>query len=396
MHFTKSFEGNFNPGTSLFFLGLHELEEKNDRKALQNFSLSKNFPDHEALVAVIDFYIGLTYLQIGKSESALRKFIDTKRNKENSSMVEQSKMGADKAIGELNRAATFMNAGVTTQYDSNVQSNPPEVTNSIGLTNQRTIKSIVSANITHVTPPLRTWQLTPSYSFYGNYNYNSKTRAFNFITHTGSIYLFHQPYKKFTKGIKAQSSFSFKNSPSKVSDTLFTKYSLTEEIGPIIRYEMSPRVFFTTEVLWKPKHFYSDPTTGSSRRSGGGFIVRPSFDFITISPSLNPKAYLTYEWDDTKGTTYDAKSFGIGISNSMNLGSNWSFQQSIDGSRSDYYESNPRRKDTYLSARASLSRSMNQKWNLAIDGSYMKNISNQPSSYSYNRLTASIGINTSF
>lgn len=383
----------FNSGTAHFFVSLIELERKRIRAALEHLNNALDFPDAEQIKPAIHYYLGNTYLQLGKTETAIQNFqAASPQTASSSAIAKQSAEGSQKILKDLDTAAFFGTASALVQWDSNVQSNPDDVASTLGPSQQQSLKSILSASLVYSTSPVRDWQFTPSYSFYGNYNFNAYTREYNFVSNTASVYIFHKPYLRFSKGFKLTSTLSFKNSPVRRGETLYTKYSLTEEIGPTFRYQMTPKLFATFEGFWKPKKFFTDPTTGDSIRSGNGALIRTGLQAITPFAWLNPQGYLAYEFDETRGTTYDLKSFQAGISNSLSLNDRMGFSQFLDYSYNSYALANPERHDSYTSLRLLLTRTFAPQLSCLLDAGYTLNSSNQSSSFSYKRIVTSLGV----
>ena len=392
-HFESSLEGYFNPGTSHFFLGLLAMKDENLQLAFYHFASAQHEKDSEQLMPAIRYYMSMTLLQLGKTETAIRhlKEIEVLDEKMKSNPIAvNSTKGAQAILKKLNSAEFFGSIGLISQLDTNVQSNPISVTNTSGATNQRSFKEVLNVSLTYSTSPFNRWQFTPTYNLYGNYNFNNNTRDFNFASHTLGIYTFYKPYERFAKGFKAQTTYSMKNT-GKNGATLYTKYSIAEEIGPIVKYALSSRSFLTGELYWTPHHFYSDPKAGINRRSGQGLLARTSVDFISASRFWSPTGALSFVFDDTNGTAYDMTSFGIGLSNNMRLTKKLGFMQSFDSNFSDYYASNPRRNDKYLSGTLAFNYALIAKIRMNVDGTYIYNLSTIPNSYKYTRFLASLG-----
>ena len=393
-HFEYSANAGFNKGTSQFFLGLLEFQNQRYRKSLKLFNQSFEQPDSEVLRSALRFYLGNVYLQFGKTESAIMNFKIAAESTEDNPIAQNSAKGAKQALEQLNKSRFYGSGSFLTQYDSNVQSNPIDVANALGASYQGSLKNIISANVGYSTPSTRDFQISPNYSFYGNYNYNKRTRDYNFMSNTLSVFAFHKPYKRFSKGLKLQTSLSFKNTPyaNRPSSTLYTKYSLSEEIGPIFRYELSPRTFLNTNLLWKPMYFFSDPASGPNRRSGHGFSFYASMDHISEWNYWNPEVYVSSEYDMIQGDNFDCFQYGAGIGNTFQIDQRISFKQYFDFLGSNYIHSDPLRKDQNYSLRAVINTTMNAKWSWTADASLIMNKSSLPASYKYNRYTTSAGI----
>ncbi len=393
-HFEYSNKAGFNKGTSQFFLGLIEFSKQRYRKSLKLFNESFEQPDSEVLRAALRFYLGNVYLQFGKTESAIMNFKIAAANTDDNPISANSAKGAKQALSQLDKSRFYGSGSLLTQYDSNVQSNPIDVASALGASYQASFKNIISANVGYTTPSTREFQISPNYSFYGNYNYNKRTRDYNFMSNTLSVFAFHQPYKRFSKGLKLQTNLSFKNTPysDRPSSTLYTKYSLTEEIGPVFKYELSPRTFLNNSLLWKPMYYFSDPSSGPNRRSGHGIAFNLSLDHISQWNYWNPETYVSGEYDIIEGDNFDCIQFGGGIGNSIQIDQRMTFKQFLDIAYYNYYNSTPSREDQNYTLRAVINTVMNAKWSWTADASYIMNKSSMPASYKYNRYTTSLGI----
>lgn len=402
--FTKSAEAEFNAGTSRFFLGLIESEQQNHRRALYRFSYAVSAPDSSPLLPATRLYLANSYLQLGKTESAIRNLIESvkladyaAKNKKKSAISEGAGKGAEKTLKSLDSSKLFASISLLQQLDTNVQSFPTSVKSSVPATNRQSFKSVLSASVAYSTSPVKTWQFTPLYAFYTNYNYNGNTRDFDFLSHTAGVYIFHKPYLRLSKGFKAQSVFSMKNTaPNTKTGTLYSKFSLTHEVGPMIKYELTPRVFYNAELSWKPKTFYTDPPQGENRRSGQGVYMKHAIDFISIYDLWNPQAYFTFEWDLPVGANFKSTSFGAGVSNKMQVTKKLSITEFFDSTFSNFYNNKPNRSDKFFNARVLFANTMNAHWSWLFDVSYMTNKSSIPTSYEYDRWTSSLGATYSF
>ncbi len=393
-HFEYSESAGFNRGTSLFFLGLIHFNDQKYRKSLRLLNSSFEEPDSQILKGAIRYYLGNLYLQLGKTESAILNFKEAIANEEPNPISANAAKGAAQALSQLNQSRFFASGSFLTQYDSNVQANPVDVTSALGASYQASLKNIISASAGYATPSTRDFQISPLYSFYGNYNYNRRTRDYNFMSNSLSVFAFHKPYKRFSKGLKVQSSLSFKNTPfaNRPGSTLYTKYSLTEEMGPILRYELSPRTFLNSSLFWKSMHYYGDPETGANRRSGNGFAFQTSMQHISEWNYWNPEVYVNSEYDLIDGDNFDALNYGAGLGNLIQIDQRISFKQFFDILASNYIHSTPSRKDQNYSLRAQITTVMNAKWSWVADGSLIFNKSSLPASYKYYRYTSSLGI----
>ncbi|MEW6056918.1 MAG: hypothetical protein AB1540_09920 [Bdellovibrionota bacterium] len=408
-HFELAAKGNFNPGTSHFFLGVMNFSSKAWRKARHHFTASLTYSDGQSMAPVTRYYLANTYTQLGKTESAARNYytstkeIDEKATTSNQgidSLTGDVRKNALKELKNLDQNQSFATLSMLSQWDSNVQTNPSDVNNPVAASSQRSLKAVFSAALGHSTSPTRTLQITPSYRFFTNYNLHYLATDFNFMSHTPGVYILYKPYTRFSGGIKAEGTFSMKNTLTETDDRRamkYRKFSLTGDIGPVAKYELTPRIILGAETTWRPKKFYQDPLTGDTRRTGGGVFGRLSSEFISEFNWWNPLLYFSYEWDHPAGKNFRYRAIGAGVSNPVPITDKFTVTGVFDLLGSDYYETkNPKRDDFLLSYRAVASYLINNNWSATADVGYVDNQSTVLTSFKYNRILVSGGATYSF
>lgn len=405
-YFEYSAHYKFNPGVSHFFLGLIDFNEKNFKLARNHFSAALTYSDAQAMEPISRYYLASSYAQIGKSDDAIHNYYEVtnivaeNKNYSNDKMTAELRRNALKELSALDKQQLFLNATLQAQWDSNVQTNPSEVDNPVARSNQRSLKNVLSAVAGYSSSPTKKIQVAPSFKFYTNYNYNQYARDYNFVTTSGTVYTMFRPYARLAAGLKTEGTFSMKNNLKSTDsrETLrYEKYSLTGDIGPVVKFELTPKVRLSFELTWRPKNFYTDPENGDTRRSGHGIFSRISSDFITDYEEVNPTVYLSYEWDNPIGKTYRVRTFGLGASNPIALHEKFTLTPYLDILFSDYYETlAPKRDDTNVSFRLVGSYAVNEKWNLLADAAYVLNDSSDSTSYKYNRFMGSLGASYNF
>jgi hypothetical protein len=268
---------------------------------------------------------------------------------------------------------------------------------------QKSMNTVVTATFGYSTSPANSIQLIPSYNFYTNYNFNYLARDFNFMAHSPSLYVLYKPAARFSVGGKAQGTFVMKNDLAPGEDASRVKYrpfSLVGDIGPVAKYEVSPRLALAAEVYFRPKDYYQDPSGGDSRRSGQGIYAKLSGDLSTGLSWLNLLPYVSFEWDYPEGLLFRSYNYGGGIGDPIQLTDKFILTPYLDLLGSNYYAAVPpafvKRDDFKFTSRLSALYTINSKWTALADLTYINNDSSIDTSYKYNRLLVSGGATYSF
>ena len=413
IYFENAANGNFNAGTSRFFMGLIDFKNKEWEAARENFAAALTYPDAKTLTAVSRYYLASAFAQLGKSDDAIRNYYLAKQTVDSNeatawhlrpdagvdSLSGDIRNNALKELKNLDRGNHFATLSLISQWDSNVQANPSDAPNPVPQSQQRSLKAVVSAMAGLSTSPTRNFQIVPSLRFFTNYNLNLFARSFDFISATPSLLMMYRPYARFSMGMKGEMTYTMQDQiqvGSATATTSYAGYSFTGDVGPLARYELTPTINMTAEISWRPKKFYLDASSGDTRRTGQGGLARISAEH-TGGNLFNPLAYLTYEFDSPVGTTYQFNAIGGGVANSMQLHPKLSITETLDLTSTDYYATvNPERKDFMISVRLSAHYSLSPHWSALVDAGYLRNGSTVPATFQYNRIVASAGATYSF
>lgn len=403
-YFEYAAKSNFNAGTSHFFLGVMDFSDKEWRGARHHFTASLTYSDSKPMTPITRYYLANTYAQLGKSDAALINYNTAKEAVEsepnfnptdNDSMTGNIRKNALKELKALDKGSKYISLTYMNQFDSNVQTNPSEVDNAVALSSQRSGKSILSISAGASTSPTDIVQISPSFNFYTNYNYNYLARDYNFMSFTPALYVLYKPYKQLSGGLKADGVFSMKNTLDATEskrNLKFRPFSLTGDVGPVGKYELTPRISLAAETVWRPKRFYTDPASGTTRRSGGGLLAKLSGEFISGLWWWNPGGYASYEWDYPSGSDFRMYAWGGGASNAVQFTDKFTLTGYFDLLSTNYYQTTPPiRSDFNLNFRVAGSYVLTDHWTAIADMSYTNNDSTLSQTYKYNRFVTSGG-----
>lgn len=406
--FNVAATANFNAGTSHFFLGVMEFNAKSWRTARHHLTASLTYNDGKPMEPVTRFYLANTYAQLGKNDQAILNYHTAEkvvelREKDKGQGADQMAIGikknAIKELKALDKSSKYVSLTLMQQFDSNVQTNPSEVENAVAASSQRSGKSVLSASGGYSTSPTRDFQISPSFNFFTNYNYHWLARDFNFMSYTPAMLIAYKPYSRLSTAIKTEGIFSMKNNldpDQSRQDLKYRPFSLTANVGPVVKYELTPRISLAAESYWRPKRFYLDPATGDSRRSGGGVFGRLSSEFVSGYAWWNPTAYISFEWDHPSGKTFRAYTWGGGLGDSWAMTEKLTMNLNFDMFMADYYQGLPKRDDSQLAFRLAGSYGINEHWTAVADASYTVNDSSISTSFKYNRFVTSAGATYTF
>lgn len=403
----KSFEralfGQFNPGMSSFYMGMMDFNGKKWRDARNNFSAALTYSDAKPLEPITRYYLATAYAQIGNQTSAIQHYREAEEVIESNeksgtppdSNVLEVRKNILKELKTYDKGAMSLSLSLSSQYDNNVQTNPVTATDPLTNSSKKSSKVIVGVSASGSTSPTKILQLNGSYRFFTNWNENHLARDFNFMSHTGTVLAMINQGKRFSFGVKNELIFSMKNNllAEDSRDTLkYRPYSTYYDLGPVAKFELTPRINLSGEVFYRPKWFYLDPASGDSRRTGAGVFSRVSAEFQSPFTWFNPLAYVSYEWDHPRGKTYRVYQLGGGVSNALYLSDKFTLTPGLDILGSNYYEIKvPKRDDTYMNYKLSGMYLVTPKWSALADVSFTNNTSTITASYGYTRFTGSVG-----
>ncbi|MBI3544721.1 MAG: hypothetical protein HY075_15735 [Deltaproteobacteria bacterium] len=409
-HFQYAANAGFNGGTSNFYLGIMEFNAKAWKKARHHLTASLTYNDGKSMTPITRYYLANTYAQLGKTEAALHSYHevdDTVAERMGNSGIDDTTKGirtnALKELKALDKGQRYASLTLMQQWDSNVQTNPTEVANPVATASQRSAKSVLSVAAGYTSSPAKKIQVTPSFSYSTNYNYNYLARNFNFMSFTPALFAIYKPYARLSGGIKADGIFSMQNMLDPDESTQHLKYrpfSLTGDVGPIVKYELTPRINVAGELYWRPKHFYLDPATGDSRRSGGGVAGKLTSEFVSGYAWWNPSVYVGYEWDHPSGKTFRSYALSGGVADTVSVTEKFLLTGSVDIISTDYNESGStsqgKRDDLNMVFKVAGSYPIVDKWTASGDVSYTQNDSSISTIYKYERWTGELGATYSF
>ena len=402
-HFDLAAGGLFNAGTSHFYLGVMDFSAKEWRGARHHFTASLTYTDGKSMEPVTRYYLANAYSQLGKTEAAVHSYYEVSdaatSNSGINNLPDGIRTNALKELKALDANQRYASITLQQQFDSNVQSNPSEVENPTAATGQRSGKSNLSIAAGYSTSPTRTIQITPSINYSTNYNYNYLARTFNFMNFTPALFVVYKPYARLSAGLKADGTFTMQNmlDPNESTrDLKYRPFGLTGDVGPVLKYELTPRISLGAETYWRPKRFYLDPAIGSSRRSGGGAFAKLSSEFVSGYNWWNPLLYVSYEFDHPGGTDFRMTAWGGGVANSVAVTGKLTLTGSVDAVATDYTDTVPKRDDVAMNFRIAGTYPLVTHWMATADVTYTDNESSLDTSFKYNRWLGSVGATYSF
>ncbi|MBI3556876.1 MAG: tetratricopeptide repeat protein [Deltaproteobacteria bacterium] len=400
-HFERAAEGGFNPGTSHFFLGFIEFSAKAWEPARAAFVASLASPDGFTYEAVSRYYLAAAYEQLGKSSDAVHSYYAAASAPEGltDSISNGIRENALKALDRLDHTNSFAFLSMLGQWDTNVQSTPSDAASPLPQSMRHSFKNVLSGLAGAASSPRKDLQFIPSVRFYTNYNWNPVARDFSFASFTPSGLALYRPYARLSIGMKAEGTYTLKNTLNATDLTAgnhYSGYSFTGDIGPLARYEVRPSLNLAAELTYRPKRYYQDASTTSQIRSGAGFFARASGE-LTQARLLNPTAYFSYEQDQTSGSDFRFHAVGLGVANAMRVLARLLVTASADVASIDYFATvNPQRRDLLFSFRAVAQYALIVHWSLTGDLGYLNNGSTIPETFSYSRFVTSLGATYEF
>lgn len=403
-HYTISARKYFNKGTSHFFAGMANTNQKDWVRASKNFGAALLYADASQMKPVARYYLATAQAQTGKSTAAIRNYVrtafDIKEAGNDSPMAAQFpglKKNAIETLRTFNQEQFFATATYMQQWDNNVTLMPYTVTTGQQASGKQSLKSVISAVFGYTSSPTKKFQFIPSNTIYTNYNYNYESREMNFFSDTPSFYLFYKPYNRLASGIKIEGTYNMKRQLSVTDGSYkYRPYSFVGDIGPLLRYEALPTVNLGLEVTYKPKRYYRESKEGEDRRTGRGIYTKFSTEFNSEYYWLTPTVTLTFEWDDTLGTSYRSRSYGLNLSNPIDFTDKLTLTPSLDVLSTDYYKVIPNRTELLFTAKTAATYDVNSEWSLLGEASFARNNSTNSASFTYTRAVASLGASYSF
>jgi hypothetical protein len=220
------------------------------------------------------------------------------------------------------------------------------------------------------------------------------------MTFTPALFIVYKPYARLSTGLKADGIFSMQNmldATQSTQDLKYRPYSLTGDAGPVIKFELTPKILLAGELYWRPMRFFLDPVTSIiNQRSGGGIFSKLTAELVTDYPWWRPSIYLSYEWDDTVGTNYQDYVTGGGLANTVAVTEKLSLTGSFDLLSTDYNMTNPKRDDVNMVFKIAGTYPIATGWTATADISYTQNDSSISTSYKYDRWVCTGGATYTF
>jgi hypothetical protein len=144
--------------------------------------------------------------------------------------------------------------------------------------------------------------------------------------------------------------------------------------------------------------FYYKKTTNHSDSSSSGPTYKGSITTraTTPNPYLGPSFQVGYEYYNPVAIASRSTALSFDLSNPLKLNSRDSVTPSVGFTATSYPKSTNLRKDKNFTFKVSGVHQMTSKFNLLADVSYINNSSNISESYSYNRVTSSLGVGYNF
>lgn len=407
-NFNRAVFGNFNAGTALFYMGMIDANNKKWRDARNNLSASLTYSDAKQFEPVTRYYLATAYSQIGNTTSAIQHYreaqavIDEKEKSGSKPDATSTEIRKNilKELQNFDKGSMQLGLSLMSQWDSNVQTNPVSATDPLTNSSKKSAKAVLGVSASGTTSPARMLQGSASYRYFTNYNTHHLARDYNFMSHTGTLIGMVNPGGRFSAGLKSELIFTMKNNlltEDSRRELKYRPFNTNFDIGPVAKYEVTPRINVSGEVFYRPKWFYLDPASGDSRRTGAGIFSRLSAEFQSPFTFINPLAYASFEWDHPRGKTYRVYAWGGGVSNPVYVTDKLTVTPSLDFVISDYYaEKAQKRDDDYMAYKLAGMYMLNSNWSALADVTFMDNTSSIAASYTYSRITASLGASYAF
>lgn len=407
-NFNKAVFGNFNAGTSLFYMGMMDVNNKKWRDARNYLSASLTYSDAKPLEPITRYYLATAYTQIGNNTSAIQNYREAKTvidNKERTGQKPDAsameiRKNILKELQNFDKGSMQLGLSLLSQWDSNVQTNPISATDPLTNSSKKSAKAVIGVSAGASTSPASMVQGSASYRYFTNYNAHHLARDFNFMSHTGTVIGMVNPSGRFSAGVKSELIFSMKNNllaEDSRRELKYRPFSTNFDLGPIAKFEVTPRINVTGEVFYRPKWFYLDPASGDSRRTGDGVFSRLTAEFQSPLTFINPLAYASYEWDNPRGKTFRVYNWGGGVSNPVYVTDKLTVTPSIDFLISDFYDQKiQKRDDDFMAYKLAGMYSLSNSWTAMADVALMNNTSTIAANYAYSRVTASLGASYAF
>lgn len=400
---------NFNPTVCRFFLGNIAIQQKDFGEAGTHFSevaasdLTELKPPSEFFLAQVAFKrrkAGLAVAHMRRARELSQAVLDDPASTDESRSVAKKLLeAADKAMASLDKSSLFGNVSLITAYDTNVLSVPTSQSTSTESTGNGSLKETVMAAVGYATSPMSKVQLIPSYRLSYNYNFNKDTRTGSFLTQTASMLANVDALAAMSWGAKVDGTLTFQNQPeSTTGNSLYKPYALSGAIGPFVKWDLESMLTLTADLTWQPQKNYLDTSVAeSSRRSGNEGVARVGARWDRAEGFLNPGVTVTYDLNRSNGTEYRSKTVGVTFNDSIYVGEDLTLTPTLSFSSVRFAErASGERQDKLWVADLSGAYKISSVFSALGGVQTMRNISNVPETYEFNRTQVSGGISYSF
>jgi tetratricopeptide (TPR) repeat protein len=396
-YFEKAAALNFNAGVANLFLGIGNFNANRFTEAQVNFDqvAGVGIPEVELIA---QYYKSLCFFKLYLSTRGVQEVLEArdlarkavKKDAKNTN-AQNILDASDKMLEPFSKGQWFGNASFSTQYDSNIQQIPVGVANTQVSKNNATIKENILAGLGYMSAPANLIQLVAGYRASYNKNFNSELKNFEFFTNNASLFFNYRPLARISFGLKLEGNFMFQNSPIDSSDTNgayeFQKFNSTYGGGGFIRYQLTDYWRLDGETNYRNQKYYEDDDQSGSNTNFSLALRKMASDRY-----FNPGFSAVYEMNNANGTSVHYRALGFGINNVMNFPALLTVTQGIDLLSTNYDRLSPARDDQNWSFRLGAMKFITPKISVNADLNYIKNASNLPDSYSYNRFMTSVGI----
>ena len=395
-HFEEALRRDFNVDASHFFLGLHYFaltnRPGNSAEAQKHFEAVAAGSSDE-LKPAAHYYLGLISYKAGNGGEGTFELIEARSiasGMGDNPLAKDIGDAVSKVLAPLGKAQWFGNATFLGSYNSNISSSPNDSTGQAQTTNLGTPQGLLVAGFGRMSSPLDPLQWVASYRGTFNYNLNSATSTYDFLTHTVDLYLTRNPLARTQYGMKLEGNFNLQNQAPG-----FTWYSVTGEVGPYIRRALGRGTLLSAELYYRPATFPG--AAGIYDQSGHSLIARTTLQIDHGDTWWNPVGTFALEKNRTDGSVYRDWAMDFLFSDVLHLGARNAVTASAALNLYAYQESDQQRFDKLISLRADWIHTLeNAHWTVIGDLAYTNNFSNLADLYHYNQVAISAGVGYTF
>jgi tetratricopeptide (TPR) repeat protein len=405
---TKCLRNGFNLPVTKFYLGIVAMEANNYRDAQSHFR-SVVRSDVESLKAPSHFYLGVIAKRRKEDTLAESNFKTAKELAEKTSRDPASapatREGARQLMANVDTllaipqqqaggSAFFASIGLLGGYDTNVLLNPSV---DVGATGQSSPTTTFRYNLGYATRIGRV-QLVPVWQGSINYNFANETKAGQFFSNDWNLWstLERGPWRY---GVRAGASLILRNFVDTGATTGILKtQSFSPTIGPNIRYSWGDRHAVGTELVYAANSFFNEESLGTElQKSGWEIRWRNYYQDSDRNGWWNPTVELNVQYQYTEGTEFRS----IGTRSFASTTRYWNDKLNSSLRAGLGYVMYPdrstgTRSDIELTAGLQTAYDFSQALRLTGDFSYLNNVSNVTSIYSYSKWVGSVAADYQF